>query len=401
MFKGERKYYWILGTLFLGIVILQYMQPKPVDWSRTYMAKDKSPFGCYAVYNLVRENFAGEVLMNKQTLYEMDKKEANGDMSLLLVNNRLSMKELDVKSLFDIAKRGNTVLLSALEFAGHLKDTFKLETEYQWYLSSTHFDSLLLRPRFKVHFVSPKVTPTKEYMYNEAAIRSYFTSFDTMQFKVVAVDEHKEPVLIARPVGKGMIYFSSTPDVFTNVLLVKNPSRFYAYGLLSLLKNKTLMWDEHYKTFNVQDESMFRFIFNNDALYTAYCLLLVSLVVFMFFSARREQRPVPVVTPLTNSTLEFVNVITNVYFNSGNHLSVAFEKINYFYFDLRERFRVNPSERDDKFFEMLSGLSGIEERELKGLFSYLENLKNSNSLTEYDLIELNKRITEFNKKSIR
>lgn len=401
MFKGEKKYYWILGLLFTLIVVFQYMQPKPVSWARTYMAKDKSPFGCFAIHELLKNNFTSELLTNKQTLYEADKKPDIRNTSFLVVNERISMKRLEVQSLFHLAERGNTVLIAAFEFDDKLKDTFHLKTDYQWYLSARHFDSLMLRPHFKVHFVSPNVAPSEEYTYNEAAIRSFFTGFDTTSFKVVATDEKKAPVLISRKVGKGTIYFSTTPDAFTNILLVKNPGREFAYGMLSLLKNKTLMWDEYYKSFNVQNESMFRFIFNSDALYMAYCLLLVSMIVFMFFSARREQRPVPVVSPPVNSTLEFVNVITNVYFNSGNHLSIALEKTNYFYFDLRDRFRINPSERDEKFFAALSGLSGVEEKELKELFNYLDNLKNSSALTEYDLIELNKRISTFNKKSIR
>ena len=58
MFKGNRKYYSVLALIFIAVIVLQYMQPKPINWTRTYFKKDKIPFGCYAIFNLLENNFA-------------------------------------------------------------------------------------------------------------------------------------------------------------------------------------------------------------------------------------------------------------------------------------------------------------------------------------------------------
>jgi hypothetical protein len=401
VFKGERKYYWILGILFVLIVFLQYVQPKPVNWSKTYSNKDKVPFGCYAVYNLLNGTFAKAVTVNKQTLYEAVKKNMDTAISMVMINDRIGLSSIETKSLLGFVERGNKVLIAANEFNGYLKDTFRLKIEYQWFVSTNHFDSLLIKPSFKLKYVNPRLQPAKTYTYSEAAVKSYFRRFDTSSFKVVAADEEGFPVLIRRDIGKGTVFLCTTPDVFTNVLLVNDPNRYYVYGMLSLLKNGEWIWDEYYKTFNVQHDSIFKFIFNSDALYAAYCILILSLPFFMFFSAKREQRPIPVITPPANSTLEFVDVITNVYYNARNHHNIATEKINYFYFDIRNKFRLNTHVIDDVFFLTLSKLSGVDIKELEDLFNYCERLKKNEALTEYDLIELNKRINLFNKKSIR
>ncbi|MGZ3884509.1 MAG: DUF4350 domain-containing protein, partial [Bacteroidia bacterium] len=383
MFKGDRKYYWILAALFMLIVLFQYLQPKPLNWSKTYKSRDKIPFGCYAVYNLLSGTFAETLTVGKQTMYETEKATGGDAASLLLINDHVKMPSLDTKGLFRFLERGNKVLIAANEFSEALQDTFHLQTTYQWFMSTSHFDSLLLKPGFKLKYVSPAVKPSKKYTYSEAAVESYFSRFDTAAFKIVATDESDRPVLISRRIGKGILYLCTTPDVFTNVMLVNDPNRYYVYGMLSLIKNRNMIWDEHYKTFTIQNDSIFKFIFSNDALYAAYCLLLLSLIVFMLFSAKRKQRPIPVVVPPANSTLEFVDVITNVYYNSHNHHHIAVEKINYFYFDIRNKFRLNTNETDEAFFSALSKLSGAEVSALKELFRYCEHMKKNESLTEY------------------
>lgn len=400
MFSGNRKYYWVLGTVFLLIVLAQYTRPKPVNWLRTYMQKDKIPFGCYAIFNLLEKNYAEKVFVNKLTLYEFDKDAPTGK-SLIMVNDNISLSRLEFKSLWHFVARGNTALLAANEFNKELKDTFKLKLNYDWLGSSNNIDTLIKIPAFKIRYLRSENNLKENYAYSAAAVKCYFTSFDTSKFKVVSVNEDDKPVLLKRNVGTGTIYLSSLPDIFTNFFIVDQENRFYVYTLLSMLRNKEIIWDEHYKTYNVQNESIFRFIFGNDALYSAWLLLLLSLIFFIVFSIKRKQRPIPVITPYSNSTLEFVDVISNVYFNSKNHKHVIFEKINYFYFDIRSRFNLNTSQPDDDFYRSLSRLTGIPKEEITDLFGYIENLKRSNDLNEHDLIELNKRINNFKQKSIR
>ena len=55
MFKGNRKYYIVLTLIFIAVIVLQYLQPKPINWARTYLKKDKIPFGCYAISNKLKK----------------------------------------------------------------------------------------------------------------------------------------------------------------------------------------------------------------------------------------------------------------------------------------------------------------------------------------------------------
>lgn len=401
MFKGNKKYYYILAIVFIGVIVLQYMQPKPINWSRTYLKKDKIPFGCYAIFNLLENNYANKVSVNQQTLYDINNQTSDSLNTLILVNDDIELSKLDLQSLFKFIKKGNTVLFASNQYQSTLKDTFKLDTQYNWGTTNSSLDSLLSKPSFEVKYIAPKNNFLKSYVYPQVATESYFTSFDTTLFRVSSVNKQNNPVLIEAKIGNGKLLISSLPDVFGNLFIVNHNNRFYTYTLLSKLKNEKIIWDEYYKTYNVKKKGVFQFIFSNDSLYMGYTILIIGLLFFMVFEMKRRQRPIPIIKPLQNSTLEFVDVISHVYFNSKNHKHIAEETIQYFYFYIRKKFNVNTSQINDELFSVISKLSGIDVADVKKLLNYCENLKQEPSLTQYDLLELNDRINNFKQKSIR
>ena len=400
MFKGNRKYYYILATLFVAVIVLQYFQPKPIDWRKTYLKNDKIPFGCYAVFNLLN-TYGKTIEVNQQTLYSINDQADDTLKTLIIVNDKIEFTKFEVKSLFEYIKKGNSVLISSNDFDGALKDTFKLKTKYNWVIASGPLDSLLAKRSFEISYTAPKNNILKSYSYPQVAAESYFTKFDTALFSVSSVNKTHQPVLLEANIGKGKLLISSLPDVFGNLSIVENPNRFYTYTLLSKLKNNTILWDEHYKTYNIQKKGIFQFIFSNDALYMGYIIAILGLLFFMLFEMKRKQRAIPIIEPLKNSTLEFVDVISHVYFNSNNHKHIAEETIQYFYFYIRRKFNVNTNEINEELYTTVHRLSNIDKDTVRKLFVYCENLKHAPALTQNDLLELNDRINNFKQKSAR
>jgi hypothetical protein len=400
MFKGSRKYYFILGGIFVLIVLIQYVQPKPINWVKTYISKDKIPYGCYAIFELLETTYADKVEINKQNFYYIGQNEPK-NTSIIVVNDKIEFSRIETGKLMEFVSEGNKVLLCGTEFNGKIRDTFKLETGYRWPNFQGPIDSIVKTPSFTLKYWYEAKDASKHYVYPEAAGEGYFSAYDSAAFKVISTDEKEMPVLISRKIGKGTIYLASVPDVFTNLMVVNEKNRFYTYSMLSYLKNDVIIWDEYYKSYNPQREGMFKFIFGNDALYSAYALLMLSVIFFMIFSLKRRQKAIPVLEPLKNSTLEFVDVVSNVYYNSNNHKHIALEKINYFYYEIRTKFHLNTNEINEEFFISLSRLSGLTLEQVRNLFTYCENLKRSPELGESNLIELNERINIFKRKSIR
>lgn len=399
MFKGNKKYIYIFLGLFAGIVLAQYLLPKPINWNRTYLSKDKAPFGCYAIYNLMKGAYSPTTSVNNQTFYNL-KEKIKENTSIILINDNFNLNKSDIRSLYEILEKGNNVFIAASKFDGLLADTFHIRADYDFSHYFTSIDSLIAKPGDEITLTAANYKG-KVYTYTQAANISSFRNFDSTRFTVLATTRKNQACLIKASFGKGSLYVMSTPDVFSNYYIVKNKNRELAYAILTLLKNKNLVWDEYYKTFNVTNYSPIRFILESDALYMAYLLLFFSLIIYMIFEGRRRQRAIPVIEPVGNSTLEFVNVISHVYFNSKNHQSIAVERIKYFYENVRKKFNTNTNEINEDFMNEITELSGVEIKLVKQLFNYCEKIKTATEITEYDLIELNRQITNFNKNSLR
>lgn len=363
------------------------------------MSKDKTPFGCYAIYNLLGKTYSEETEVNSQTFYNL-KSKLTGASSILLINDGFNFSKTDLASLFEILEAGNTVFLAANEFGGPLADTLHINTELTSFTHFTTIDSLMKSPGESITLTAKNHTK-ENFQYTKAAWVSSFSSFDTTKFTVLARVKKDKACLLRANYGQGKLYLMSVPDVFGNYFIVNNKNRQLVYAMLSLLNNNNLIWDEYYKTYNVQNTSPLKFIFESDALYAAYSLLFFTIVLYMITEGRRRQKAIPIIEPVNNTTLEFVNVISHVYFNGHNHQSIAAEKIKYFYETVRKKFNVSTNEINEELMKVISELSGIEYKTVKQLFTYCEKVKTAPQIGEFELIELNRQISNFNKNSLR
>ncbi len=399
MLKGNRKYFVFFALLFFAVMLGTYLLPKPIDWRRTYQNKDKAPFGTYALYNLLDKTFAKDIVVNKQTLYNLNESNRTA-ATLVIINDIISFNKSDIKSLFAFLEKGNDVFMATNDVAGALADTFKLVTRVRFYPYFELPDSLLKRDGVKLKLLAKNVKQ-HSFTYKKVSYDYEFKNYDTSRFVVLSTNEEEKAVLLKGKVGKGTLYITCMPDVFGNFYIANHPNRFYAYSIFSMFNKPTLVWDEYYKSYNAQKDSFLKFILTNDALYAAWILVLITIISYMIFEGRRRQRAIPVLNPVTNTTLEFVHVVSHVYFNSLNHKHIAEERIRYFYEDIRRRFTIPTHTIDDAFYQLLHDLSGVEHKQIKQLFLYCERIKKFADLSELELIELNRQILNFNKNSLR
>ncbi len=404
MFKDNKKYIYIFLGLFVLIIATQYLLPKPVKWNRTFLVKDKQPFGCFAIYNLLEGVFTQDLETNSQTFYNL-KNTLDGTENIVLINDAFNSGNFgknDMDALVEMVSQGNNVLMAASDFDGIIADTFHLQTSFNPmnFFMSMSMDSMLNKPGGTIQLTA-KNRVKKNYTYPQLAQVYAFSSFDSTRFTVLATISNKKACLIRTSIGEGNLYLLSVPDVFGNYFIVNNKNRELAYSILSMLPDQKIIWDEYYKTYNVTKTSPLKFIFQSDALYAAYATMFIALIIYMFTEGRRRQKAIPVLEPVKNTTLEFVEVISHVYFNNKNHQHIAAERIKYFYENIRKKFSLRTAQINELFLEKVTELSGVEYKLVKQLFVYCEKIKASADITEFELIELDRQINNFNKNSLR
>lgn len=408
MLKGNKKYGLILAVCFTALILLQLFTPKPIDWSLSYTKKAKIPFGTSALYSMLPAIFPSQNISNAEIpLYNNLNKVNFKNHNYIIINNVFKPDTLDTRELLKFASLGNNVFISANHFEGKFADALKLKTDNYFDIGnlakndSTIFSNLYKsRDTVKSNFNNPSLQKSSYYVYSKGVEGTYLKSFDTIRSVVLGSYHSKRINFIKFKIGKGQIFINTLPEAFSNYHFV-SPNYLYVYSALSHLPNQSIIWDEYYKAGNEKSDNPLRVIFNNSLLLKAYYLLILSIILFMIFGAKRKQQIIPVIEPFKNTTLQFVDIVGTLYYQTGDHKNIADKKILYFLEHIRTAFQIKTTVYDGAFITRIVNLSGIEKQKVHDLFYYFSDLSIKSTVTQQELLKLNGMIEDFQKQSKR
>ena len=194
--------------------------------------------------------------------------------------------------------------------------------------------------------------------------------------------------------GKGRFLLHSLPEAFSNYYMLKNNGQ-YAADVLSYVNAEKIYWDEYLKSGRKVVSSPMRYILNQAPLTWAYYIMMTALLIFVIFKGKREQRIVPVIKPLENTSVEFTKTIGDLYFQHKDYSNIIAKKITYFMENIRSKYFLNTSEISEDFIKKLAVKSGNTEDDTRRLMQFIKNLKEKSVHSESDLLNLNKKIEDF------
>jgi hypothetical protein len=122
-------------------------------------------------------------------------------------------------------------------------------------------------------------------------------------------------------------------------------------------------------------------------------------VFFIFYEKKRRQRIIPIIEPLKNATVGFVNVVGQVYYEQRDNKNMAQKKILYFLEHLRTKYYLRTNVLDAEFIERLSQKAGIEISFAREIVNQINYIEVQVQVTDHELILLNQLIEQFYIKS--
>ena len=220
--------------------------------------------------------------------------------------------------------------------------------------------------------------------------------------RALATDTQGRPVLVRLDYGRGHVYLCSVPIAFTNQFVLRPATSQFAATALSYLPARRTLWDEYQKQGRVGDQSLLRIVNGHEALSTAFYLLLLGGLLFVFVEARRRQRIIPTLKPLPNTTLLFTRTVASLYRQSSSHALIAEKKVGLFMDYLRTRFQeTNPDFGDVDFRERLSQKSGLARSRVDELLRLVNFARTAPQMTDRDLLQLSKALSDFKQEASR
>ncbi len=370
-----------LATVFVLITLLEMLKPKPLDWTPSFSSFEKIPWGTYALYEILGDVFPRDsIRLNTNSLYEsLDTEEASSHQNIIIIAYRFDPDEIDATTLLEFAALGNDVFLAAEFFSPSFQDSlgFSIMPDY------TIPDSVVC------------VLEGDSYPSKVSGLPCFFAKYDTAKAQVLGTDDKNKPIFIRMQYGSGFVYLHSVPWVFTNYNFLKNGNDRYVEAALSYLGSGSIIWDEYYKGARNEFRSPLAFILSNAALWWAYVTALVGILLFVVVEGKRKQRIIPVLPPLRNETLSFVDTLARLYFHHAHHKDVAVRMRLYFLEFVRSRYSIGTERLDDEFIRTLSNKTGMTQDDLHRLVGALTALDTQHNLATKELMQLNKQLEHF------
>ncbi|TAI48270.1 DUF4350 domain-containing protein [Flagellimonas allohymeniacidonis] len=400
MDKRAKIVLWAILVVIVGIVITEITRPRPINWNASYTSTDKIPYGCFVLYNELPSVFpTNEVVQVTENVYEklidLDTSETS---SYMFINNFIYFDEQETNQLLDYVSAGNTVFIASSDFGGFLSDTLNIRVR-----SDYSVEELDTRLDF-----THDTFQGESFDYSRGMLYTHFVSLDTLNSTILGHisytksnildnkpdEDIRMPNFIKTDFGKGTFLLNTTPQAFTNYYMLEG-NEDYVGHTYAYIPNTKVYWDEYKKAGRVVVTSPMRFVLTQIELKWAYYLAIIGLILFVLFRGKREQRIIPVIKPLENSSVEFARTVGSLYHQHKDYTDLVHKKLTYFLAYLRNRFYIDTQTINEKTIRELSAKSGKSLSETKELIEFILSLKKKTEHTEQDSITLNKKITQF------
>ena len=393
MKTSTKIYIGLLLFILAGYGYYESTKRPPVNWFESYAAKDKIPYGTYIFKNELERLFPNtEVSTIEKPPYEyLEDPLVSG--TYLFTNSRLQFGDEEFLRLMDFVKRGNEVFMST---RGMLIDTLGVKTVR---LFSDEFSEKVF---FKLQHPAFR---NREFSFDRDFNNQIFQKVDTTNTIVLGItgylDESGNRVeeginFIKLKHGEGAFYLHTFPEAFTNYSILEDDFRLHTEQLLSYINtDNRILWDTYYKNGKDRIASPMHYVLTHPSLKWAYYTMLIGVFFFIIFEGKRKQRAIKIIEPLKNQTLAFTRTIAGMYFETEDHKVIAEEKITYFLEYIRNRLHIPTATINLSFYKFVAQRSQNSLEETISLFQLFDQIHAKNTITEHELMELNKRIENF------
>ena len=385
--KASRWFIVFIVAFLLIMFAIEYNLPKKFVWTPTFSHYDEQPLGCALFDSLLSSSLPHGYSLSKETFYQMEEDTVD-KMGILVIANTLSMVKADVNALLKMAERGNKIMLVSNNYPKLLEDTLG------FYCTYSHFNAAAFRKYASSIFRKDSIYWVADSVYSRQLYRCYpqfcnssFRRYDSKVIRKLAekdmtdaigdaladsdsvkVYSNYHPLLaMARPWGEGEIILVSTPLLFTNYGVLDENNASYIFRLLSQMGELPIVRSEGYMKATAQvQQSPLRYLLAHQPLRWALYLTMITILLFMIFTAKRRQRAIPVVREPANKSLEFTELIGTLYFQKKDHVDLVRKKFAYLAEELRREIQVDIEEvADDKrSFERIARKTGMDAGEI-------------------------------------
>jgi hypothetical protein len=397
----------VLTTLGIAAYIYYKAQYTPkYSWYENYSRTSKEPYGLEMFYSIIKKKSADTKLIYDNAYYTVDTTITNSNF--IFAGSEFYTDSSEAYRFIKYAEKGNCVFIasdeSPLEVLSFFVPRNKFIKPYAGKNDSiVHVDfregNVPFKENLKFHYQFLKDT-AKYYwsFYKKNYFNDTLSSYNFIPLARFA-DSSVNAFYITR--GKGKIIVQANPILFTNYNIIQENGFKHANNFFSLLNSGTTFYSEPYTGESSNRYSAARnplkFLFSNSYSKWGWYLFLTTLLLYILFRSKREQRVIPLLPSTKNFSVEFSKAVSTLYYKSKGHSSIASEMYLLFLSEVRQRYSIDTDIPDTELIEQLSLHSGIHQIVLTNLFGQFRYIRSNKDSSNDDLINLYQSIENYHK----
>jgi len=400
----------IFGAILIALIIGLYFIIKNMigdNWFVSLSATSKDPYGTYVAQELLDSYFPDKqfVTVDKFISRTLDTNETNANY--IYIGHDLFLDQKEIKTLKRFVEKGNRVFISSFNISDSLFISLYPNNHIRHWTNYENYEDSIIR--INLQYPLPSSQPIQLYVRDKYHKIKYTFPYlperelwksSSFRFDKLGVMQDSFCNFFGFGYGKGAIYIHTTPLVFTNYFLKNRAVLDYSSNAFSVLQNGKIYFDNrNYSGYQFNknfEKNPIQYIISNASLSWAWFLSICSILLYIFFFAKRRQNPIKVLPHPSNSALAFIKNMGALYFNNNNHKQIAIIRLRYFFNFLKDRYGFLQKDiSNENSIILLSQKSGIEIQYLKNLFRQIQVIEHAIAITEADLQNLYSEIEQF------
>lgn len=424
-----------MASLSVIVWILTLLLGSSTNWNEVYHKDASIPYGGMVISEMLRKSNPDSSFytINSKITESISLDTIPEGSSYVFLGSRhfVDSSEVDfIKSFvaqgndaYIICKRQNVTLLNDL-VSYNIDFLEVLDEEFGFYTSpmnqfrdsvawaniswSSEVDSEALAEDYRMTWIEDQVPTTHSWRYFKSGIKTMDGD------PVTTIGELREDYVncIVIDYGKGRFILHSTPELFSNYFMRDPLGYDYANILFKDLGDGMILWDEDNRNFqetkgNAEDfansyeaeEGPLSFILSQPRLRNAWYMMLLAVVLYLLFGARRNQRVIPVLAKNANTSIRYSETVGQIYMQQKDHRSLAILKMKLFLAFIRDHYNIKTSlsspEEEQRLVKTIAQKSNIEQENVERIFRQKNGIKNASDIQVDALIKLHRHLEYF------
>lgn len=374
----------------VGLLVLSQAGYK-YDWTETWNPNGMEPYELGLLTSLLEDSPGSEIEVMQSSVKELPQ-----EGNYLFIGNEMFMNEEEVDSLFAFVRRGNDAFIAAEQLPIPFLQAFNMD-----YGSMPHcqVDTFTLYFNFDVNaFPEDSNNLYFNFTYASQGNLFYRQWCETSWRSIWAIDSiadtteilgygsNANPSFLRIEMGEGNIYLHTNPITFTNFFLKDSAGYQHAEICFSRLEQKPFYFDLYSRVFrednypsNRDSSTPMKYVFSQPALRNAWYVLLFSVVLFLLFRSKRQQRAIPIIPKVENTSIEFAKALGTLYMQSNSPRHLAQEMMIQFHNHNRRTYGIQQQKKGSDMIDLIAKKSKVDVERLRKIFSLESELNRTES----------------------